>query len=215
MHLTAIGRLSQVLQLLSVQWQALSQRSRICQAQLVREGSKFEPLDNGVLSCANPKRLQKICDAIAEKIDGLLRSGCVSYRPLHRRRIGSRLSLDISILAGRILAHAGADRQYTAVCSLTVIREISISDGRAGAMIVNRRISRRTPACFARASSPRTSRRPCMPTTGRRTKPINGPVAAANYGLRIAFCRPQDPITFPCPSSSSSLFRATAHHLPH
>src|SRR5712675_2068334 len=42
--------------------------------QLVREGIKFEPLDNGVLSCANPKRLQKICDGLsAEKIDGLLR----------------------------------------------------------------------------------------------------------------------------------------------
>ena len=42
--------------------------------QLVREGIKFEALDNGVLSCANPKRLQKLCDGLsAEKIDGLLR----------------------------------------------------------------------------------------------------------------------------------------------
>ena len=42
--------------------------------QLAREGIAFEALDNGVLSCADPKRLQKICDGLgAEKIDGFLR----------------------------------------------------------------------------------------------------------------------------------------------
>src|SRR5205814_8233747 len=41
--------------------------------QLAQEGIAFEALDNGVLSCANPKRLQKICDDLsAEKIDRLL-----------------------------------------------------------------------------------------------------------------------------------------------
>jgi hypothetical protein len=39
-----------------------------------REGIAYEPLDNGVLSCADPKRLQALCDELpAEKIDGLLR----------------------------------------------------------------------------------------------------------------------------------------------
>src|SRR5229473_2304910 len=34
----------------------------------------FEALDNGVLSCADPERLQKICDGLsAQKIDALLR----------------------------------------------------------------------------------------------------------------------------------------------
>ncbi len=42
--------------------------------QLAQEGIAFEALDNGVLSCARPKRLQAICDGLsAEKIDGLLR----------------------------------------------------------------------------------------------------------------------------------------------
>jgi hypothetical protein len=42
--------------------------------QLAREGILFEALDNGILSCAEPERLQKICDGLgAEKIDGLLR----------------------------------------------------------------------------------------------------------------------------------------------
>jgi len=42
--------------------------------QLGRQGIAFEALDNGVLSCADPARLQKFCDGLsAEKIDGLLR----------------------------------------------------------------------------------------------------------------------------------------------
>jgi hypothetical protein len=42
--------------------------------QLAQEGIAFEALDNGILSCARPKRLQTICDGLsAEKIDALLR----------------------------------------------------------------------------------------------------------------------------------------------
>jgi hypothetical protein len=42
--------------------------------QLAQEGIRFEALDNGVLSCADAKRLQRICDGLStEKIDGLLR----------------------------------------------------------------------------------------------------------------------------------------------
>src|SRR5207244_9329933 len=42
--------------------------------QLAKEGIAFEALDNGVLTCANPKRLQQLCDGLsAAKIDALLR----------------------------------------------------------------------------------------------------------------------------------------------
>ena len=42
--------------------------------QLARKGIPFEALDNGILSCAEPARVQQICDGLsAEKIDGLLR----------------------------------------------------------------------------------------------------------------------------------------------
>lgn len=42
--------------------------------QLAQEGVAFEALDNGILSCARPKRLQAICDGLsAERIDALLR----------------------------------------------------------------------------------------------------------------------------------------------
>jgi hypothetical protein len=42
--------------------------------QLAQEGIAFEALDNGILSCARPKRLQAICDGLsAGRIDALLR----------------------------------------------------------------------------------------------------------------------------------------------
>ena len=42
--------------------------------QLMQKGIGFEALDNGVLRCDDPKRLQAICDGLkAEKIDALLR----------------------------------------------------------------------------------------------------------------------------------------------
>ena len=41
--------------------------------QLAQEGVTFQALDNGVLSCAAPARLQKICDDLsAERIDGAI-----------------------------------------------------------------------------------------------------------------------------------------------
>src|SRR6266700_4181580 len=42
--------------------------------QLAHRGIAFEALDNGILSCANPKRLQQICDNLSgDKINALLR----------------------------------------------------------------------------------------------------------------------------------------------
>jgi hypothetical protein len=42
--------------------------------QLAKEGIAFEALDNGILSCANPRRLQQLCDDLsAPTIDAMLR----------------------------------------------------------------------------------------------------------------------------------------------
>jgi hypothetical protein len=42
--------------------------------QLAQQGIAFEALDNGILNCADPKRLQAICDGLsAARIDALLR----------------------------------------------------------------------------------------------------------------------------------------------
>ena len=42
--------------------------------QLSQRGIGFEALDNGILSCEHPRRLQAMCDGLsAARIDGLLR----------------------------------------------------------------------------------------------------------------------------------------------
>ena len=42
--------------------------------QLANRGIGYEALDNGILSCDDPKRVQALCDGLSgEKIDGLLR----------------------------------------------------------------------------------------------------------------------------------------------
>ena len=43
--------------------------------QLTNRGIGYEALDNGILSCNEPKRVQALCDGLSgEKIDGLLRN---------------------------------------------------------------------------------------------------------------------------------------------
>ena len=52
----------------------MSERHEYTKRQLEKEGIAYQALDNGVLSCIDPQRLQQICDGLsAEKIDGLLR----------------------------------------------------------------------------------------------------------------------------------------------
>jgi hypothetical protein len=50
--------------------------------QLARRGIAFEALDNGILSCANPKRLQQICDNLSgDMINALLRKWLARLPP--------------------------------------------------------------------------------------------------------------------------------------
>ncbi len=78
--------------------------------QLAQKGIGFEALDNGVLSCDDPKRLQAICDGLsAEKIDALLRKWLrLLPHPLRGQRSQSRLPLPDFDSAGGVLADPGA-----------------------------------------------------------------------------------------------------------
>src|SRR5207237_155562 len=43
--------------------------------QLTKEGIAFEALDNGILSCGNPRRLQQLCDGLsAARLEAVLRT---------------------------------------------------------------------------------------------------------------------------------------------
>ena len=67
--------------------------------QLERAGIAYEALDNGIRSCANPKLLQQICDALsAAKIDALLRKWLARLPhpyPAADRAAGYRYQLSI------------------------------------------------------------------------------------------------------------------------
>src|SRR5262245_12373928 len=64
-------------------WTYLPDNAKLCinghesvKRQLAKQGIAFEALDNGILRCADPRRLQQLCDGLsAAKIDGLLRNG--------------------------------------------------------------------------------------------------------------------------------------------
>jgi hypothetical protein len=120
--------------------------------QLRKRGIEFEALDNGVLSCADPKALQRICDGLDDKkIDRLLRKWLARLpHPFDARdrRAGYRYGL--SILQAEFALTQVLDRPVAGrIFFEQVIRE-NLDIGRPGQvqLIFDRRVSRRTPGRF-------------------------------------------------------------------
>src|SRR3954471_23611632 len=117
--------------------------------QLARKGIGFEAVDNGVLRCDDPKRLQAICDGLsAEKIDALLRKWLRKLpHPFAAadRRAGYRY--EISILQAEFSLTQVLDRPVTGrVFFEEVIREnLDIGRPNQVQLIFDRQVSRRTP----------------------------------------------------------------------
>jgi len=120
--------------------------------QLAKEGIAFEALDNGVSSCANPQRLQELCDGLsAAKIDKLLRKWLARlphpFTPADRRA-GYRY--DVSILQAEFSLTQVLDRPLSGrIFFEEVIRE-NLDLGRPDQvqLIFARRVSKRTPGRF-------------------------------------------------------------------
>src|SRR5271166_4718931 len=119
---------------------------------LAKEGIPFEALDNGVLSCANPTRLQQLCDGLsAHKINALLRKWLARIPhpfTLQDRAAGYRY--DISILQAEFSLTQVLDRPHTGrVFFEEVIRE-NLDIGRPDhvQLIFERRITKQTPGRF-------------------------------------------------------------------
>jgi hypothetical protein len=117
--------------------------------QLAQKGIAFEALDNGILKCSNPKRLQAICDGLsAAKIDALLRKWLrLLPHPFTGadRKAGYRY--DISILQAEFSTTQVLDRPvHGRLFFEQVIRE-NLDLGRPDEvqLIFDRRITRRTP----------------------------------------------------------------------
>jgi hypothetical protein len=120
--------------------------------QLTRQGIAFEALDNGIFSCSDPERLQKICDGLsAEKIDALLRKW-LRFLP-HPftgadRQAGYRY--DLSVLQAEFSLTQVLDQpQHGRVFFEQVIREnLDLGRPEQVQLIFKRRTSRRTPGRF-------------------------------------------------------------------
>jgi hypothetical protein len=120
--------------------------------QLAKEGIAFEALDNGVLSCADPKRLQQLCDGLSgDKIDALLRKWLARLpHPFTAfdRKAGYRY--DVSILQAEFSLTQVLDRPLTGrIFFEEVIRE-NLDIGRPDCvqLIFGRRVTRQTPGRF-------------------------------------------------------------------
>lgn len=120
--------------------------------QLARRGIVFEALDNGILSCADPKRLQQICDNLsADKINALLRKWLARLpHPFsgNDRKAGYRY--DISILQAEFSLTQVFDKPHHGRLFFEhVIREnLDLGRPEQVSLIFNRRISSRTPGRF-------------------------------------------------------------------
>ncbi len=120
--------------------------------QLAKEGIAFEALDNGILSCANPRRLQQLCDGLSPaKIDALLRKWLRRLpHPWTAKDRAAGYRYDISILQAEFSLTQVLDRPLSGrVFFEEVIRE-NLDLGRPDQvqLIFDRRITKRTPGRF-------------------------------------------------------------------
>ena len=120
--------------------------------QLARKGIAFEALDNGILSCADPARLQQICDGLsAAKIDGLLRKWLrLLPHPFTGADRAAGYRYDISILQAEFSLTQVLDRPvHGRLFFEQVIREnLDLGRPEEVRLIFNRKITRRTPGSF-------------------------------------------------------------------
>jgi len=120
--------------------------------QLTQRGVAYEALDNGVLSCEDPRRAQALCDGLsAEKIDALLRKWLRKLpHPYSAKDRQAGYRYQVSILQAEFSLTQVLDRPLTGrVFFEEVIRE-NLDLGRPSQvqLIFDRRVNRRTPGRF-------------------------------------------------------------------
>jgi len=171
--------------------------------QLAKEGIAFEALDNGVLSCADPVRLQQIADDLNEtKIEALVRKWLSRLPdPFTAADHAAGFNPKLSILQAEFARTQVFDRPLSGRHLFEEIIRENLDLGRPSkvSLIFNRRIVKRTPGTFhtrvvtqgvipslakSATNSPRsssTSRKgaPCAPRP-RSTTPMTSASDAAS-----------------------------------
>ncbi len=120
--------------------------------QLARRGIRHEALDNGLLSCADPKALQRIGEGLsAKKIDGLARKWFRRLPhpfPASDRQAGFRY--EVSILQAEFSLTQVLDRPVQGRVLFEEILRDNLDMGRPDQvqLIFDRKVTRRTPGRF-------------------------------------------------------------------
>ena len=130
----------------------MPQQERLRQVPMRKQGIAFQGLDNGILSCADLKALQRICDELDDKkIDGCCANGWTACRIRSMTKIAppaiatNGRSCKPQFALTQVLDHPVTGRLFFE----QVIRE-NMDSGRPDQvqLIFNRRITRRTPGRF-------------------------------------------------------------------
>ena len=120
--------------------------------QLAKEGIAFEALDNGVLSCADPVRLQQILDELDEtKIEALVRKWLSRLPdPFTAADHAAGFNPKLSILQAEFSRTQMFDRPLSGRHLFEEIIRENLDLGRPSkvSLIFNRRINKRTPGTF-------------------------------------------------------------------
>jgi hypothetical protein len=120
--------------------------------QLAKEGIAFEALDNGILSCADPRRLQQICDGLsAEKIDALLRKWLARLpHPFTPADRAAGYRYDISAPQAEVSLTRVLDRPLSGRAFFEEVIRENLDIGRPDQvqLIFDRAVTRRTPGRF-------------------------------------------------------------------
>jgi len=118
--------------------------------QLVKEGIAFEALDNGILSCANPGRLQEICDGLdAPRIDALLRTWLARVpHPFTPEEREAGFRYDVSILQAEFALTQVLDRPVTGriLCEEIIRENLDLGRPSQVQLIFGRRVTKQTTA---------------------------------------------------------------------
>lgn len=120
--------------------------------QLTQEGIAYEALDNGLLSCANPARLQALCDDLsADKIEALWRKWQARLpQPFTAADQAAGYTYDLSMLQAEFSLTQVWDRPLAGRLFFEdVIREnLDLGRPQHVQLIFNRRVTKRTPGYF-------------------------------------------------------------------
>jgi hypothetical protein len=120
--------------------------------QLAQRGIAFEALDNGILSCADPRRLQALCDGLsAEKIDAFFRKWLRRLpHPFTRRDRQAGYRYELSILQAEFSRTQVLDRPLSGRLLFEDLIRENLDLGRPDRvqLIFDRRVTRQTPGRF-------------------------------------------------------------------